>query len=177
VTSLLDDADVRRLRTQSLTYREVGQTAGDLPAGFHPLQMTRSLGTGREVFAAATSRLMTWRMHEGSGLTVRASSVEVCPDGLVVLGIRLGPLKLVAPCRVVYVVDDDHRRGFAYGTLPGHPESGEEAFIVEIADDEEVTATIKAFSRPVSLLARAGGPLTHRVQVRTTQAYLDALTD
>jgi uncharacterized protein (UPF0548 family) len=30
------------------------------------------------------------------------------------------------PCRVVYVVDEPRRAGFAYGTLPGHPEIGGE---------------------------------------------------
>ena len=84
-----------------------------------------------------------------------------------VLDIRLGPMTPAAPCPVVYVIDEEDRRGFAYGTLPGHPESGEEAFIVQIADDEEVTATIKAFSRPASLLARIGGPVTRRVQLRS----------
>ena len=34
--------------------------------------------------------------------------------------VHLGPVR--APCRVVYVVDEPDRRGFAYGTLPGHPE-------------------------------------------------------
>jgi uncharacterized protein (UPF0548 family) len=37
---------------------------------------------------------------------------------------HLGPIRV--PCRVVYVLDEPERRGFAYGTLPGHPESGEE---------------------------------------------------
>ena len=36
---------------------------------------------------------------------------------------------LQAPCRVVYVIDEPDIRGFAYGTLPGHPESGEERFV------------------------------------------------
>jgi Domain of unknown function (DUF1990) len=43
--------------------------------------------------------------------------------------------------------------------------------------DQQVTATIRAFSRPASLLARIGGRATHRIQARATQAYLDALTE
>ena len=42
------------------------------------------------------------------------------------------------PARVVYVIDEPLRKGFAYGTLPGHPETGEEAFIVEYRDDDSV---------------------------------------
>jgi uncharacterized protein (UPF0548 family) len=158
-----------------LTYQEVGQTAGDGPAGFRAVQMSTSLGTGRPLFDSVVHRLMTWQVHEGSGLTVRASSREVSPDVVVVLTIRLGPVSLSAPCRVVYVIDEQDRRGFAYGTLPGHPESGEEVFAVQIAADGEVTGSIRAFSRPASLLARLGGPVARRVQDKATVAYLDAM--
>lgn len=138
--------------------------------------MSKSLGTGCELFDSVAHRLMTWQVHEGSGLTVRASAPEVAPDAIVVLGIRLGPLSLTAPCRVVYVIDEADRRGFAYGTLPGHPESGEEVFVVAISAAGEVTGSTRAFSRPASRLARLGGPLTSRMQVRATVAYLDAMT-
>ena len=72
--------------------------------------------------------------------------------------LRLGRRRLAvsAPVRVVYVVDEPRRRGFAYGTLPGHPESGEEAFVVELQEDDEVTFTVTAFSRPASTLAARG---------------------
>ena len=33
--------------------------------------------------------------------------------------------------RVVFVIDEPGRFGFAYGTLPRHVESGEERFLVE----------------------------------------------
>jgi uncharacterized protein (UPF0548 family) len=172
----IDDSALRRLTALELTYREVGRTnASDLPAGFRHIRMSRSLGWGTPVFESAVHRLMTWQMHERSGLTVRASSPDVRTGALVLLGIRRGPLRLTAPCRVVYVLDEVDRRGFAYGTLDGHPESGEEAFSIRLGADHEVTATVTAFSRPASLLARLGGPVTHRVQRRATLAYLDAL--
>jgi len=177
-TSPLDAATFRRLAAQTLTYREVGQTAADvLPGGFHHVEISRSLGQGRELFESATERLMTWQMHERSGLAVRASSVDVQNDGVVVLGIRIGPLRLTAPCRVVYVLDEEARRGFAYGTLPGHPESGEEAFTIRPGADQQVTAIVRAFSRPASPLARIGGLASSSLQRRTTEAYLDALSD
>ena len=77
--------------------------------------------------------------------------------------------------RIVYVVDDrtsspnsvTMRFGFAYGTLPGHVEMGEELFLVEwnrVSD--AVTYRILAFSRPRHLLARLGQPLVRRLQQR-----------
>ena len=172
----LDDASLARMATQPFTYPEVGRTEGALPDGYLHVRMDRTLGTGRDVFEKAAHRLMTWQMHAASGLTVRSSTAHVRPSSLVILGVRLGPVRVNAPCRVVYVVDDAGRQGFAYGTLPGHPERGEESFVVAIGVRGEVTATITAFSRPASLLARVGGPVTGRMQARATVAYLDALT-
>src|SRR5262249_51861973 len=70
----------------------------------------------------------------------------------------------------VYVVDDEgpvQRFGFAYGTLPGHAESGEERFTVEGHEqDDAVWYDILAFSRPQQLLARWGYPFARRLQKR-----------
>jgi uncharacterized protein (UPF0548 family) len=77
--------------------------------------------------------------------------------------------------RVVYVVDEDRRRGFAYGTLPGHPESGEESFVVEHLEDDTVRFAITAFSHPATLLAKLGGPVSRLVQSRVTNRYLHAV--
>ncbi len=80
-----------------------------------------------------------------------------------------------APVRVVYVVDEPHRKGFAYGPVPGHPESGEEAFVVELRDRGAVTFEITAFSRPDRVLARSTGGPARGVQHRMTTRYLRAL--
>lgn len=79
------------------------------------------------------------------------------------------------PCRVVYVVDEPGLRGFAYGTLPGHPESGEERFLLRQTGDGSIDLTITAFSQPATALAKLGGPLTKGVQVVMTKRYLGAL--
>jgi uncharacterized protein (UPF0548 family) len=75
----------------------------------------------------------------------------------------------------VYAVDEPDRRGFGYGTLPGHPECGEEAFIIERHADDTVSFTIVAFSRPASRLAKAAGPAGRAIQRQTTTRYLRAL--
>jgi uncharacterized protein (UPF0548 family) len=113
-------------------------------------------------------------MHRGAGLAVSASDPTTLPGSVVVLGLGWHRLSLTAPCRVVYVVDEPNRRGFAYGTLPGHPERGEEAFIIELQGDE-VWCDLRAFSRPGSLLSRASGPVARKVQERITDRYLDTL--
>ena len=73
------------------------------------------------------------------------------------------------------MVDEPRRRGFAYGTLPDHPEVGEEAFIVSRDEDDSVFLDITAFSRPGSLLVRISGPGGRAVQSIATKRYVRAL--
>lgn len=96
------------------------------------------------------------------------------PGDTAILHVPLYPPKV--PVRVVYVVDEPLRKGFAYGTLPGHPERGEEAFIVEYRDDDSVWLTIRAFSRPASWVFWAGYPVVRLMQEIYTGRYERALT-
>jgi uncharacterized protein (UPF0548 family) len=163
---------VEALRRADLTYVEVGATRGDLPAGYRHLRRTVAAGRGAVRFDAVARTVLGWEMHRRSGLSVSASDESVVEDAVAVLRLGWGALAVSAPVRVVYVVDEPRRRGFAYGTLPGHPERGEEAFVVELRDDDVVTFTITAFSRPASVLARAAGPVGRRVQGWATNRYL-----
>jgi uncharacterized protein (UPF0548 family) len=99
----------------------------------------------------------------------------IAPGDTVMLDIRFWPVWIGAPARVVYVVDEPHRRGFAYGTLPGHPEDGEEAFVVERTDDGAVWMVIRAFSRPSRWYWRAVAPALRLTQEFYTRRYLKAL--
>ena len=56
-------------------------------------------------------------------------------------------LSVREPVEVVAVVQQPDRVGFAYRTLPGHPVSGEEAFIAHRAGDA-VVLTIRSLTRP-----------------------------
>jgi len=155
-----------------LTYSEMGATAGPLPDGYHHVLKSAVIGRGRPRFEEAADSGMRWGMLRGAGLRVEATS-EVAAVGSEVI-VHLGPVR--APCRVVYVVDEPDRRGFAYGTLPGHAESGEELFMVryEPATDE-VFADVVAFSRHATWWSRLGSPVTSVIQRVVTDRYLRAL--
>jgi len=174
----LTPAEADRLRAEPFTYREVGGTAAAYPSGFpvgyRHVRHVATVGRDRAGFEEAVRRLMTWRMHAGSGLRVSASSPVVEPAAAVVLRLGPGPLSLRIPCRVVDVVDEPTRRGFSYGTLPGHPECGEERFLVEL-DGDTVRFTVIAFSRPGRLITRLGGPVSWWVQGWALRRYASAL--
>lgn len=162
------------LEGAAFTYPEVGATADPVPPpGYHHLERARTL-PGPD-FESAAEQLMSWQVQERSGIRVAASTPAAEPDTVVLMRLGVGPASLRIPCRVVYTVEEVDRVGFAYGTLPGHPESGEELFLLERTAEDRARLTISAFSRPATRLARAGGPATRWMQTLMTQRYLRAL--
>lgn len=173
---VLPSREAEKLREADFTYSEVGSTHGaTMPSGYRTLHRSLEIGAGQERFEQAAQILLGWDMHRRVGLRVRASSERVVQGAVAVLRFGVGRVGLDAPVRVAYLVNEPRRRGFAYGTLPGHPESGEEAFVIELRDDGAVTFTITAFSRPSTLLARVGGAISRTIQSRVTNRYLRAV--
>lgn len=162
-----------KLRRAPLTYDAVGATATTPPDGYRVVNASRTLE--RRDFSAAVEDLLTWRVHQRAGLHAFASSRQAEPGAVVVLRFGVGPLAMRIPCRVIYVVSEPDRRGFAYGTLPGHPESGEELFLLRRHEDRAISFTISAFSKAATLPSRLGGPATRWIQDVMTKRYLAAL--
>lgn len=154
------------------TYTEVGATAYDeLPAGYHHQRRRVQVGQGAAAFRAAADGLMTFEMHRRAGLRPKVSAPHADVDVTVVN--RLGPL--AAPCRVVWAEEGERRAGFGYGTLPGHPECGEEAFVVSLDEGGTVWFEIVAFSKPNTWYARFGGPAGRALQAWVTRRYIEAM--
>ncbi|SCL31347.1 Uncharacterized protein, UPF0548 family [Micromonospora nigra] len=146
-----------------LTYPHVGATrAGDLPAGWrHVRHRVRLPDT---CYATAGAAVLGFDLHRAAGIGIRADADRAAPGVCVVSRLGVGPLRMSAPCAVVWAVDDDRRTGFGYGTLPGHPARGEEAFVVSRDDAGRVWFEVVAFSRPASPLMRAAGPVGRAFQ-------------
>lgn len=166
------DVKLSDLAGLALTYPEVGATAGVLPDGYHHARASAVIGSGRDRFERAGDSVLRWGMQRGAGLGVQATT-DVAEVGTELL-VRLGPIP--APCRVVYVLSETDRRGFAYGTLRGHPESGEELFAVRYDPaTDTVYAEVSAFSRPATWWSKLGGPVTRLAQRVVTGRYLTAV--
>ena len=157
-----------------VTYDFIGATLIDrAPRGFRHDQYEVILPSRADAFEVGVDALQQWAAHVRAGLRVEPREP---PDegATVAVAAPVGPVTAIAVCRVVRVVDEPDRFGFAYGTLPGHPERGEEAFVLERREDAVVFRVI-AYSRRAELLARAGGPVTRRIQRSTSLRYLDGL--
>lgn len=77
--------------------------------------------------------------------------------------------------RIVYVVEEPRRFGFAYGTLLEHAESGEERFVVEWNEDDSVWYDLFAFSCPHARAAKLVRPLARRLQKKFARDSLAAM--
>jgi uncharacterized protein (UPF0548 family) len=161
----------------AFSYAEHGATRGELPAGYRHVERETLLGHGRERFEKAMTAALAWGIQTGSGIRVRvvdeARGRPLRTGDTVVMRVPLWPRDV--PCRVVYVIDEPRRAGFAYGTLSGHPESGEEAFLIEHRDDDSVVLRIRAFSKPATWLFRLAYPAVLLMQTIYTRRYLRSL--
>lgn len=159
-----------------LTYAEVGATgAPQLPAGYHHAVHSAVVGSGREAFERAAAAVLDWGQQRGTGLRVRANGPAGRPGTVVVLTAGLPRFGFDIPCRVVWAATDGDERGFAYGTLPGHPESGEERFTVRLEPDGDVVYEIRVFFRLASRAARLAGPASLVLQRLATKRYVTAI--
>jgi len=127
------------------------------------------LGQGEAVFAAAQQAIRDWKMFPEPMAEVFWPTPNI-EEGYVVAVLFRGPgFWSLNPCRIIHHLDQPRRFGFAYGTLDGHLESGEESFVVHWRDDDTVWYELTAYSRPRHWMAWLGYPVVRREQARFRQ--------
>jgi uncharacterized protein (UPF0548 family) len=156
------------------TYSDVGATATSLPADY-ALDRTRiELGQGEEVYQRARRALERWKQFALGWMEAWPADTPLRPGETVAVLIRAFELWWLNAARIVYVIDESTelitRFGFAYGTLPGHVEAGEERFLIEWdRASNRVYYDILAFSRPRHILTRMAKWQVRRMQRRFGQ--------
>jgi uncharacterized protein (UPF0548 family) len=159
-------------RQDELTYGHPGSTLHD-PARPGANLRSVALDTGGDL-DAATATLRRWATHAGIGAYAYPPGVEPADGETVLIVVPFGPVEMVVPNRIVTVVDEADRFGYAYGTLPGHQESGEEAFVAQRTAPDRLRLEVRIDARPATLLTRIGGPIAARVQHVAARRYLQA---
>lgn len=161
------------LADQPLTYSPSGVTrAGQaVPPGMRRTSASRVVG-GPEVFDKAAQFVMGLGMQRGLGMRVEAPGRALAVGDVVVLHAGPGRVAFRIPTRIVYLVDEPDRQGFAYGTLPGHPERGEELFVAERLSDGRTRVSVSAVSAPGRWYTKAAGPLGRLVQSVASRGYV-----
>jgi uncharacterized protein (UPF0548 family) len=133
-----DDEAIRLFLTaqQQLpySYAEVGATITIPPYGYDVDHNRIQLGSGHEVFTRAKEAVRRWEMFNFGWLRLWTPAAPIAVDTTVAVLAHVWSIWILNACRIVYVVDDTGPVdifGFAYGTLPGHVERGEERFTVQ----------------------------------------------
>ncbi|KZM74613.1 DUF1990 family protein [Nocardia terpenica] len=143
--------------TIALTYGPAGATRPEDPRwheqvpGFRRFERTAVIGYGTDFWETVADGVLRWDIKRRSGFRVmpcRGATDRVAEGAEYRIAVGWGPATVYEPVRVVQVVDLPDRCGFAYGTLPGHPVSGEEAFIVHREPDGTVRLTLRSLTRP-----------------------------
>jgi uncharacterized protein (UPF0548 family) len=176
------DEAIRRFldeqRSLAFSYSEVGGTTNP-PSGYVVDHHRIELGSGEKTFLAAGDALRRWRQFQLGWLAAWPSHTPIQVNAAVVVIARVLGMWCLNACRIVYVVDEHgpvRRFGFAYGTLPGHVESGEERFLVEWDEATgSVSYDILAFSRPNHVLTKLGYPYVRRLQKRFARDSMAAM--
>ena len=165
---------------RSLTYACVGATDPVAErwtvrtSGFLRHESAVVLGRGAETWDDAVDRVLRWGVKTASGFEVEPSGpVEVGDDCRVTFAV--GPFEVAEPVRVVRVCREPDRVGFAYGTLTGHPVSGEEAFVVSRDETGVVRLTLRSLTRPARSPWALAFPVLLLVQLVVRRRYRRAL--
>lgn len=167
-----------RIAAGELNYGGIGSTEHGTPPADAECLVTRAyVGEGTATYRRVVQGMLAWQLQKRAGLRVRAESDIVVPGARVVSGFGVGPFRINAPCEVVWVRrpmpgDGPQSAGFGYGTLPGHPVRGEEAFEISIDAGGQVLVHITAFGVPSNWFYAAGGALTKRARRHITSRYI-----
>jgi uncharacterized protein (UPF0548 family) len=161
------------------SYRELGESSDGHPRGYN-LDVNRlQIGTGQAVFEAACTALRHWQMFPSAWTEIHPVNTPLETGRHVAMLAHAFGFWWLNACRIVYVVDEMapmRRFGFAYGTLREHVEQGEEQFLIEWDQEDQVWYSIRAFSRPRYWIVRLAYPLARRMQRRFVQESQAALS-
>jgi uncharacterized protein (UPF0548 family) len=159
------------------SYAEVGASRSKLPRNYRSDHNRICVGHGSSTFARAAEALRRWQMFEIPGVHLCWPSTPIEPGNAVAIVAKHCGIWSLNCCRIVYVVDEGRRYGFAYGTLPEHSICGEERFTVEwdCPSSDSVWYELLAFSRPSNSLVRTAYPLARLFQRRFVHESISAM--
>jgi uncharacterized protein (UPF0548 family) len=163
---------------EPFTYDDIGATRdGREPAGFNHDHNRQHLGSGAATFARACDAIRGWKMFPAPLVFIEPLPIAIREGELAAPVVHALGLWWLNATRIIYVIDEPRRFGFAYGTLTGHAESGEERFVVEHLEDDSVWYDLRAFSRPRYWMVRLGKPAARMLQRRFGRLSKAAMVD
>lgn len=124
------------------------------------------IGSGDQQWEAAKEALYLWAQFPASWTKILRERAPLKVGQTVAVLFRIFGVWWINSARIVYTFDESNRFGFAYGTLYGHLESGEECFWIERDAQGVITYHIRAFSKPYYWFVKLAYPLARYYQRR-----------
>jgi uncharacterized protein (UPF0548 family) len=128
----------------------------------------------RQAFQRARRQVFVFTVYDRSLVAADLPPNRLTPGIEFVQRLRVGPLRMKGPVRVLETWDratpTGAEAGFTYRALPGHPEVGDATFAVAL-DGRTVRFRIESRSAPGRWFVRLGAPVGRLVQRR---AYAQA---
>ncbi len=149
------------LRGAGLTLSHVRPAAGPMYSG---------VSFDAEGNALAPSRLEADQRFDSDGTPYVGAGTTVRVDG------RVRGMRADGELRVIFAIEEPRRVGFALGTVGGSVVSGEESFILQWYDNDEVWFTVRAFDAPSAFLYRVFPALVRRRRRELFTRYLRAIS-
>jgi len=136
-----------------------------VPKGFSRDHTRGEIGHGLAAFEAARSALRQWQHFDLGWVRVANPKARIEPEEIVAVEVYALGLWSVNFSRILYVIDELDRFGFAYGTTALHVERGEERFLLEYYPmSGAVYYDLLAVSQPANWMARLAYPYTRSRQ-------------
>lgn len=108
--------------------------------------------------------------YDSDGTPYVAAGTTVRLDG------RVAGLRASGELRVIFAIEEPRRVGFALGTVSDSVVRGEESFLLNWLENDEVWFTVRAFDAPHALLYRLIPALTRRRRRELFTRYLRAIS-
>ena len=118
----------------------------------------------------APSRLEADQRFDTDGTPYVSAGTTVRVSG------RVRGMRADGELRVIFSIEEPRRIGFALGTVGGSVVSGEESFMLDWFDNDEVRFTVRAFDAPTAVLYRVVPALVRRRRRELFTRYLRAIS-
>jgi len=148
-------------RGAGLTLKDVRPASGPMYSG---------VSFDAEGNAIAPSRTDADQRFDADGTPYVAGGTTIRIDG------RVKGMNADGELRVIFAIEEPRRIGFALGTMGGSVVSGEESFLLDWRDNDEVWFTVRAFDAPVALMYRMLPRLVRRRRRELFTRYLRAIS-
>src|SRR5579859_294583 len=136
-----------------------------VPKGFVSDHNRSQIGHGAAAFEAAKTAFRGWQQFDLGWVRVANPEARIEAEEIVAVQVHALGLWSVNLSRILYVIDEPDRFGFAYGTTALHAERGEERFLLELYPvSGAVYYDLLAVSQPAHWLAWLAYPYTRSRQ-------------